>query len=151
MDGLLDILAFVRWPAPNADQKSLFEEQFPPIFNAVRDLRKALGEDITSIDIEVATIDPGMTFNSAFMDNGWPTLTKRSTLEIVSGTTGLGLKTVIMKPSTEGVSLVPNVDVIYRPKVILESTVKGALMPLSSRAQKGGLLRRGATSGNGRG
>ena len=145
LDGLLNILAFAGWPTSNANQKNLFEEQLPPIFNAVRDLRKALGEDITSIDIEVATVVPGMTFDSAFMDNGWPALTKGSTLEIVSGTTGLGLKKIIMKPSTEGDCLVPNVDVIYRPKVILESTVKGALPPLS-RAQKKGLLKRGTAS-----
>jgi hypothetical protein len=147
---LLDILAFARWPAPNENEKNLIEEQFPPIFTAVHDLRKALGEDITSIDIEVATIVPGMAFDSAFMDNGWSALTKGSTLEIVSGTTGLGLNKVIMKPSTESDSLLPNVDVIYRPKVILESTVKGALVPLSSRALKKGLLRRRAASGNGR-
>ena len=147
MDGLLDIFAFARWPTPN------FEEQFPPILNAIRDLRKALGEDITSIDIiiEVTTIDPGTTFDSAFMDNGWPALTKENTLEIVSGTTGLGLKKVIMKPSTEGDSLTPNPDVICRPKVILERTVQEALVPPSSRAQKKGPLKRGAASGDGRG
>ena len=143
LDGLLDILAFACWPTPNTNQKNLFEEQFLPIFNAIRDLRKALGENMTSIDIEVATIDPGTTFDSAFMDNGWAALTKENTSEIVSGTTGLGL-------TTKGVSHVPNSDVIYRPKVILERTVKEALMPLPSRAQKKGLLKREAASGDGR-
>ena len=151
LDGLLDVFAFAKWPTPNANQKNLFEEQFPPIFNAIRDLRKALGEDITSFDIEVATVDPGTTFDSAFMDNGWPALTKESTLEIVSGTTGLGLKKVIMKPSTEGASLTLNANVIYRPKVILERTVQEALVPPSSRAQKKGPPKRGAASGDGRG
>ena len=146
---MLDIFAFARWPTPNANQKNLFEEQFPPIFNAIRDLRKALGQDITSIDIEVVTIDPGTTFDSAFMDNGWPALTKENTLEIVVGTTSLGLKKVIT--STEGDSLAPNSDVICRPKVILERTVQGALVPPSSRAQKKGPLKRGAASGDGRG
>jgi len=151
LDGLLDIFAFARWPTPNANQKNLFEEQFPPIFNAIRDLRKALGEDITSIDIEVATIDPGTTFDSAFMDNGWPALTKESASDIISGTTSLGLKKVIMKPSTEGDSLTPNADVICRPKVILERTAQKALVPPSSRAQKKGPLKRGPASGDGRG
>ena len=146
LDGLLDILAFAGWPAPNANQKNLLEEQFRHIFNAVHDLRKALGEDITSIDIEVTTIDPGTTFDSAFMENGWPS--QGSTLEIVGGTTGLGLKKV-MKLSTGGDSLVPNVDIFYRPRVILESTVKGALAPPSPRTQKRGVLRRGSASGNG--
>ena len=148
LDGLLDILAFAGWPALNANQKNLFEKQFPHIFNAVHDLRKALGEVITSIDIEVATIDPGTTFDSAFMDNGWGS--QGSTLEIVSGTTGLGLKKV-MKPSTGGDSLVPNVDIISRPVVILESTVKGALAPPSPRTQKRGSLRRGSASGGSQG
>jgi len=148
---LLDIFAFAGWPTPNTNQKNLFEEQFPPIFNAIRDLRKALGEDITSIDIEVATIDPGTTFDSAFMDNGWPALTKESASDIISGTTSLGLKKVIMKPSTEGDSLTPNADVICRPKVILERTVQKALVPPSSRAQKKGPLKRGPASGDGRG
>ena len=151
LDGLLDIFALARWPTPNENQKILFEEQFPPIFNAIRDLRKALGEDIMSIDIEVATIDPGTTFDSALMENGWPALTKERASEIVSGTTGLGLKKVIMKPSTDGDSLAPNVDVICRPKVILERTVQEALVPPSSRAQKQGPPKRGAASGDGRG
>jgi hypothetical protein len=142
---LLDILAFARWPTPNTNQKNLFKEQFSPIFDVIRGLRKALGE-MTFIDIEVATIDPGTTFDPAFMDNGWPALTKESTLEIVSGTTGLGLKKVAMKPSTGGVSLVPNADVIYRPKVILERTVKEGP---SSWAEEEELLRRGAASGDG--
>jgi len=150
LDGLLDILAFARWPTPSANQKTMFKEQFPPIFNAIRDLRKALGEDITSIDIEVVTIDPGTTFDSAIMDNGWPALTKEKSLEIVSGTTGLGLKKV-MRPSTEGVSLASNAGVICRPKVILERTVQEALVPPLSRAQKKGPLKRGAASGDGRG
>ena len=148
LDGLLDILAFAGWPAPNINQKNLFE-QFRHIFNAVHDLRKALGEDITSIDIEVATIDPGTTFDPAFMDNGWPS--QWSTLDIVSGTAGLGLKKVSMKPYTGGDSPVPNVDIIYRPTVILESTVKGALAPSSPRTQKRGGLRRGSSSGDSQG
>jgi hypothetical protein len=151
LDGLLDILVFACWPIPNMNQKNLIEEQFPPIFDAVRDLRKVLGENITSINIEVSTIDPGTTFDSAFMDNGWPALTKGNALEIVSGTTGLGLKKVIMKPSTEGDGLAPNADVICRPKVILERTVQEALVPPSSRAQKKGVLKRGVASGDGRG
>ena len=149
LDGLLDILAFAGWPALNANQKNLFEKQFPHIFNAVHDLRKVLGEVITSIDIEVATIDPGTTFDSALMESGWPS--QGSTLEIVSGTAGLGLKKVIMKPSTGGDSLVPNVDIISRPVVILESTVKGALAPSSQRTQKRGGLRRGSSSGDSQG
>jgi hypothetical protein len=55
----------------------------------------------------------------------------------------LGLKKVIIKPSTEGDSLAPNA-VIYRPKVILECTVQEALVPPLSRAQKKGLRNRGA-------
>ena len=151
LDGLLNIFAFARWPIPNAIQKNLFEEQFPPIFNAIRDLRKALGGDITSIDIEVITIDSGTTFDSAFMDNGWPALAKESVSEVVSGTTGLGLKKVNMKSSTEGVNLAPNAGVICRPKVILEQTVQEALVPPSSKGQKKGMLKRGAALGDGRG
>ncbi|EDR07721.1 uncharacterized protein LACBIDRAFT_327656 [Laccaria bicolor S238N-H82] len=130
------------WDSGRSTIACLFRRLHEPAFArpsstlaAVRDLRKALGEDITSIDITVTTIDPGTNFDSAFMVNGWPTLTRENTLGTVSGTTGLGLKKVMAPgPFTAGVSLAPNADVIYRPKVILERTVTEALVPPSSRA-----------------
>ncbi|EDQ98006.1 uncharacterized protein LACBIDRAFT_336351 [Laccaria bicolor S238N-H82] len=38
---------------------------------AVQDLRKGLGEDVTSIDMMVAVIDPGDPFNPTYMEDGY--------------------------------------------------------------------------------
>ncbi|KIK03411.1 hypothetical protein K443DRAFT_5375 [Laccaria amethystina LaAM-08-1] len=46
LDGLLDILALAGWSAPSANQKCLFEEQFPPLFNATGGVCKTLSHPL---------------------------------------------------------------------------------------------------------
>jgi hypothetical protein len=85
LDGLLDILALAGWSAPSANQKCLFEEQFPPLFNATGGVCKTLGEDITSFDMEVATVGSGTIFKAASMSNGWPASTNGSVAPLAWG------------------------------------------------------------------
>lgn len=67
---------------------------------------------------------------------------------IVGGTTGLGLKKTVMMRSAQG--LLPNANIIHRPKVILRCAVKQVLSPPSSGRQKKRLLQGASTAADGR-
>ena len=93
MSGLLNVLIIAGWSTREPDQQHQFERHLSPIFKAVRDLRKALGEDVTTIDMEVTIIDPGEAFNPTYMEDEYGDARASSgsgkkTPEKVSGTTG---------------------------------------------------------------
>jgi hypothetical protein len=95
MGGLLGVLVIAGWSTRQHDQQRQFERRLPPVFKAVQDLHKALGEDITSIDMEIAIIDPDEAFNPTYMEDGYGNTRASSgsgkkTPEKVSGTTGWG-------------------------------------------------------------
>ena len=97
MQGLDSIFSVAGWSIQKSDRRQL-ETRLPRLFEAVKNLRKAIGEDITSIDLEVATIEAGTIFDTDFMK---PHLMsslflegrKEGTSEEVIGTTALGLWT----------------------------------------------------------
>ena len=124
MNGLLSVLVIAGWPTREPDQQHQFERRLPPLFKAVQDLGKTLGEDAASMDMEVAIIDPGEAFNPTYMENGYGDARASSgsgkkTLEKVSGTTGFGLHKISMKHTSKG-----PLEVVLLPKVVLEGTVK---------------------------
>jgi hypothetical protein len=95
MQGLDSVLDVAGWSIQESDRRQL-EMRLPLLFEAVKILRKAIGEDITSIDLEVATIEAGTIFDTDFMKPHWMSSLflegrKEGTLEEVIGTTGLGL------------------------------------------------------------
>ena len=95
MQGLDNILNVAGWSIQGSDRRQL-ETRLPRLFEAVKNLRKAIGEDVTSIDLEVATIEAGTIFDTDFMEPHWMSSLflkgrKEGTLEEVIGTTGLGL------------------------------------------------------------
>jgi len=133
MNGLLNVLIVAGWSTREPDQQHQFERRLPPIFKAVQDLRKALGEGVTSTDVEVVIIDPGEVFKPAYMEDGYGDARASSgngkkTPEKVSGTTGLGLHKISMKRTSKGP--VPQLEMVLFPKVVLEGTVKEAMAPL---------------------
>ena len=132
MGGLLSVLIIAGWSTREPDQEHQFERRLPPIFRAIQDLRKALGEDVTSMDMEVAIIDPGDPFNPTYMEDRYgdtraSSVSGKKTLEKVSGTTGLGLHKISMKHTSKGP--VPHSEMVLFPKVVLESTVKEVMDP----------------------
>jgi len=86
------VLNVAGWSFQEPDP-CLFEIRLSLLFAAVKNLRNALREDIRSIDLEVATIEAGTVFDSAFMnaDPMSSPLVKERAPERVIGTTGLGL------------------------------------------------------------
>ena len=70
MQGLDSILDVAGWSIQESDRRQL-ETRLPRLFEAVKNLRKAIGEDITSIDLEVTTIEAGAIFDTDFMRPNW--------------------------------------------------------------------------------
>ena len=52
MSGLLSVLIIAGWSTREPHQQDQVERHLPSIFKAVQDLRKALGEDVPSMDME---------------------------------------------------------------------------------------------------
>lgn len=131
--GILDVAG---WSIRDADQEQL-ERVLSPLSKAVQSLRKALGEDVTSLDMEVTTIDAGQMFDAEHMEDGFGGSGKSSSpsrLKIASapenvvGTTGLGLRT--RKGQTN------ENESILLPQVALEGVLKEAMKPVSLKLQK---------------
>lgn len=131
--GILDVAG---WSIRDADQEHL-ERVLLPLSKAVQGLRKAVGEDVTSLDMEVTTIDAGQIFDAEHMDDGFggpgksssPSRLKiASAPEKVVGTTGLGLRT--RKGQTN------ENESILLPQVALEGVLKEAMKPVSLKLQK---------------
>ena len=130
--GILDVAG---WTIQDADQEH-FERVLSPLSKAVQSLRKALGEDVTSMDMEVTTIDPGQIFDAEHMEDGFgggksssPSRLKiASATENVVGTTGLGLRTRKgQRDENESILL---------PQVALDGVLTEAMKPVSLKLQK---------------
>ena len=142
MNGLLSVLVIAGWSTREPGQQHQFERRLPPVFKVVQDLRKALGEDVTSMDMEVAIIDPGEAFDPTYMEDGYGDArassgSRKKDPQKVSGTTGLGLRRTSMKRMSKGRVL--HSEMVLLPKVVLEGTVKEAMNPappIKSRLRK---------------
>ena len=127
MMGLGHIFKIAGWDIRSLDHLKAFEQKLPAIFKAVEDLRLALGEKVTSIDLEVNVVRPDFVFDNRWMVDGYGDArlgNKKKSTEVVAGTTGISLKKVI--PSPSGEDLFGNV---LSPKVVLVSTLKEVLFP----------------------
>jgi len=126
MKGLGNIFKIAEWSIGSQGKLIAFEQKLPAIFKAVEDLRLALGEKITSIDLEISVARPGVPFDHQWMEDRYSYARKgntKKTSESVAGTTGLGLKKVILSPSG-GEARFENV---LSPKVVLVSTFQESL------------------------
>ena len=138
MGGLLSVLVIAGWSTREPEHQHQFERRLPPIFEAIQDLRKALGEDVTSMDMKVVIIDPGEAFQPTYMEDAWYWDARagsgKKTPEKVSGTTGLGLHKISMKHMSKGP--VPYSELVLFPKVALEGMVKEAMDPAPPPASR---------------
>ena len=86
-----------------------------------------MGEKVTSIDLEVNIVVPGCLFDHRWMDDSYGDARKgnmKKSAEVVSGTTGIGLKKVLSSPSGD-----VSWEHVLAPKVVLVSTLQEALLP----------------------
>jgi len=151
MKGLDNICKIAEWRVGSSRPHGSieFEQRLPAIFKAVEDLRVALGEKVTSIDLEVNVARPGVAFDHRWMEEAYrygSTQNSHEIVRLVAGTTGIGLKKVV--PSPSGEELFENV---LSPKVIIMSTLQEALRtpsPAPFRSNKMGRLRQGRVRGD---
>jgi len=131
MQGLDSILNVAGWSIQESDRRQL-EMRLPLLFEAVKNLRKATGEDIISTDLEVATIEAGTIFDTDYMEPHWMSslfLERREgTLEEVIGTTGLGLW------ARKGHML--HLEMVLLPQVVLRGAEELVNFAFSDVAQK---------------
>ena len=100
-----------------------FEQELPDIFKAVKDLRLALGEKVTSIDLEVNVVPPAwrlpgfpLALDHWWIEDGYADARQgnvKKSGEPIAGTTRIGLRKVF--PSSSGEGLFEN---IILPKVV---------------------------------
>lgn len=119
-DDLSCILHTAGWTTRNQDERYQFEKRLPAILKFVQDVRVALGEDVVSADIEIAVIEPGTPFNPRLMKNNYD----GRKIGSISGTTGMGLKRIVMESTSDGFFPHSKTASLPRPRVILEGTFK---------------------------
>ena len=140
MKGLDNICKIAEWAVGSSRSHGSieFEQRLPTIFKAVEDMRVALGEKVTSIDLEVNVTRPGVAFDHRWMEEAYrhgSTQKSHEIVRFVAGTTGIGLKKVVPSPSGEELS-----ENVLSPKVIIMSTLQEALrtpplVPIGSKGQ----------------
>jgi len=119
------ILLAASWEVYSEDNVRSFEGKARVIFKAVLDVRTAIGEKVTSADIEVNVVPPGSPFSKALMEDEYPGDRREGRPESVIATTGIGLWKVA--PSApNGVLAYTNV---LSPKIVLESTLIAVFEP----------------------
>lgn len=124
--GILDIAG---WSIREVDRQQ-FEKRIPPLLKAVKNLRKALSEDITSMDVEVIVPQAGSNFDPNWMEDGFGDKKSRllGTQEKVVGTTGLGLG-----KRKDGMN---EVEMMLFPQVALEGVMEEAMKPESTKPRR---------------
>ncbi|KAJ2935096.1 hypothetical protein H1R20_g2038, partial [Candolleomyces eurysporus] len=133
MLAICSIMNVAGWATRSDDEMAQVEKRLSSIFKPLLDLRKATGEDVTSTDLEVCIIQPGQTFDRAYMEDAYAdgrssTKSKKSAPEAVISTSGFGLQRLaVRRPKVGGVQR--QLEILSMPKVVLEKTIKEALEP----------------------
>ena len=129
---LTSVLKIAAWMPSSPENQESFTHCLPSIFKAVNELRTAIGEKITSADLDIAIFDCDTTYDPSIMDNAYSDVRqpsgKRSPGAII-GTTGIGLKKVTVGCGAQNDA---QFQTVISAKVVLISTLKGALEPVRS-------------------
>lgn len=114
------------------ESRECFGHRLPPIFKAVNELRMAMGEKITSADLDILVYSCDRTYDSSFMDDaysdGRQANSKRGP-EAIIGTTGIGLAKLSAERSSKDALQYHSV---VSAKIVLKSTLNEALEPVQS-------------------
>jgi len=136
MCGLEFILEFASWYIPEPDQQHSFQRHLEPVFRALQEVRIAIGEKITSVNLGVVVADVSGVFTASYMEDAHRDFRDRSNAERdhperVLGTTAMGLTKISY--SEEGQSRTLVGVPLLRPKVVLEAKFYEALKDDSAR------------------
>lgn len=122
---LREVLVAASWEIKSEDALRSFGARLEAIFKAILDVRVAIGEKVTSADIEVYVVPPGSPFDNAHMEDEYPDH-RQEGWPVVIATTAVGLWKVV-QPSAPNGSLA--YTHILPPKIVLESTMMALLQP----------------------
>jgi hypothetical protein len=127
------ITGLAGWNTQSPDDLSQFEKRLASIFKALRDVRKATGEDVTSADLEVYAVRRGEEYLPGMMEDSYGddragAPAGEGEKERVIGSSGLGLKKVTYV-KVPGGAVEKRAEILSPPKVVLEKTVKEAIEP----------------------
>ncbi|TFK33570.1 hypothetical protein BDQ12DRAFT_657855 [Crucibulum laeve] len=139
LDGLLsyilDLQLIAGWRVNEADKLAsvgTLKERLTPIVKSVFEVKSAIGEGITSADMDPLIIPPGEPFNPTTMENAYEEHRQKISEEesrrgiIVGCTTEMGLRMAVMRKLTNG-TLQPHSETILKPKIITEATLLEAV------------------------
>ncbi|KAJ2912173.1 hypothetical protein MD484_g8242, partial [Candolleomyces efflorescens] len=141
------IMAVAGSPTVQPDTFTQIKKRFPNIFNSLLDLRKATGQDVGSVDLEIGIIRYGQPFDPSYMEDVFAdglrrSLSKSETRndndtrsEPVSNTSALGLQKIVMERAEDG-RVQRHAEILSMPKVVLEKTMKELLEPPPPPARK---------------
>ena len=110
------------------DDEDYYGLRLPSIFNAINELRIAIGENFTSADLDIISFECDQMYDPAIMDDAYSDSRqsgRKSTTEEIVGTTGIGLGKVIEEPSGKNDAL----QTIIPAKIVLRSTLDEAFEP----------------------
>ena len=129
---LTSVLKIAAWMPSSPESRESFGHRLPPIFKAVNELRMAMGEKITSADLDILVYPCDRTYDPSFMDDaysdGRQANSKRGP-EAIIGTTGIGLAKLSAERSSKDALQYHNV---VSAKIVLKSTLNEALEPIQS-------------------
>lgn len=131
MSGIVSIMSIAGWATRTYDEMDQVEQRLTSIFTPLLELRKAIGEDVTSVDLEIVTVNPRVRFNPRAMEDAHarPTSTISSVApDVVVNTSALGLRKLSARKLQDG-GTERQVEVLVLPKVVLERAMEEALDP----------------------
>jgi hypothetical protein len=125
------ILVIASWDVRSSENEESYGNRLPSIFEAINELRTAIGEEFTSADLEIFTFECGMTYDPENMEYAWYVNGDGRQFsgkrppgpEAIVGTTGIGLAKRNAKDTLQAKILIP-------AKIVLRSTMDEALGPI---------------------
>jgi hypothetical protein len=121
-------LKIASWAARSPENQESYENRLPSIFKAINEVRMAIGENVTSADLDIFVYECDKIYDPAGMDVAYASKGKRAPEPIV-GTTGIGLGKVMAERNAKDV---PLIQVLIPAKIVLTSTLNEALEPVQS-------------------
>jgi len=124
------IIASWTTRARSPENEESYGDHFSSIFEAINELREAIGENFTSADLQIFEFECDIIYDPAVMEDAYSDGRQSSgerAPEAIVGTTGVGLGKVIAERSARDVL---HVQFLIPAKIVLTSTMNEALEPI---------------------
>ena len=129
-------MIIASWKARSSENEESYGNRLPSIFKAINELRTAIGEKITSADLDIFIFECDKIYDPNLMEDAYGDGRQSSgkqAPEAIVGTTGIGLGQVMAERSAKDIiqmqSLIP-------AKIVLTSTMNEALEPIQPTRRK---------------